>query len=558
MRRNPIYSFKTRTQTGINKVPLFSTIIIDDADGQHQPRTVQIIDKKFADGTPFKDTTTIGEFLDTPSAYIDQMETTEIPSELEKITEGLNTGWRLLGEPANKFGTIGKHAVDFSHVTDPIYNGSLFGATGNYSLAMGLNTQARGHCSIAIGEGTISLTRGSLTLGQYNVGSNWNNIVEIGNGVAAASRSNAVEIRKNGLIITPSVSLNNIEIAPNKCLVTKEYSDKNLDSKYDKTGGTIKGKVEIIGNNDLTPAIPADLKVGNDLTVYGDVTFNKWIQVGVNTNSQSGIEFRDPLVGDALQPKLYWDNTSSNFFVEYGDSNIPQKLWNSNNDGAGSGLDADTIHGIPGNKLATKYYVNTKLDAGLALKYDKTGGKIDGNVQITGSLTAENDAEFSGNVSLQNIITSLTIHNWLDVSENTNLRKDLSVKGTVDIGVDQDTNSVIAFTCASQSGFKPKFFWNNNTNQFNVNTLAGNNLKVWHQGNFNPATKLDVTGGTITEDLTIEENLGVNQNLEVNQNLKVSLKTELNGKVFIKNLPNTDPGVQGQLWNDAGTLKVSL
>jgi len=85
MRRNPIYVFEDRNSVGINKVPLDSTIQINDADGNGNPVIVQLVDKSNFDAT-----TTIGDFLDNENSY---EKPTTIPPDLKgyvDVTEDEN------------------------------------------------------------------------------------------------------------------------------------------------------------------------------------------------------------------------------------------------------------------------------------------------------------------------------------------------------------------------------------------------------------------------------------------------------------------------------------
>jgi hypothetical protein len=75
-------------------------------------------------------------------------------SQLEKITEGGNTGWRLLGQDPSNYGNIGDGAVDLSINS---LTSSTSGATGNYSMAMGIYTTASGNYgATALGDITIA------------------------------------------------------------------------------------------------------------------------------------------------------------------------------------------------------------------------------------------------------------------------------------------------------------------------------------------------------------------------------------------------------------------
>ncbi|OUS02495.1 hypothetical protein A9Q86_03040 [Flavobacteriales bacterium 33_180_T64] len=147
-------------------------------------------------------------------------------SGLEKITEGGNIGWRLIGtEPANH-GNIGEDAVDLSVSHN---QSTTRGATGEHSVAFGRNatasgknstaigieTNASGIYSTALGVGTISESFSSVAIGRLNIGGGYagvpNNpgstlswvetdpLFEIGNG-KNSSRSNALTVLKNGKV----------------------------------------------------------------------------------------------------------------------------------------------------------------------------------------------------------------------------------------------------------------------------------------------------------------------------------------------------------------------
>lgn len=74
-------------------------------------------------------------------------------SQLEKITENANTGWRLLGRDTASYGNIGLDAVDLSASIGP---STTKGATGAYALASGYNTTASGYNAVALGRTTTA------------------------------------------------------------------------------------------------------------------------------------------------------------------------------------------------------------------------------------------------------------------------------------------------------------------------------------------------------------------------------------------------------------------
>jgi len=87
-------------------------------------------------------------------------------SELEKITEGSNTGWRLLGQDPSTHSDIGRNALDFTtamYINDSGASGPssvAFGfetkATGNYSFVSGIWSEANGYASQAMGKNSIA------------------------------------------------------------------------------------------------------------------------------------------------------------------------------------------------------------------------------------------------------------------------------------------------------------------------------------------------------------------------------------------------------------------
>ncbi|MFL0354735.1 tail fiber domain-containing protein [Xanthomarina sp. GH4-25] len=111
-------------------------------------------------------------------------------SGLEVLTEGSNTGHRIIGRNPAYYGTIGNNAIDLSYSSGFSLER---GATGNYSTAMGYNTTATAYASTVIG--------------RYNTGSgnatSWiatDPLFIIGNGTSNSNKSNAFTVLKNGHI----------------------------------------------------------------------------------------------------------------------------------------------------------------------------------------------------------------------------------------------------------------------------------------------------------------------------------------------------------------------
>ncbi len=141
-------------------------------------------------------------------------------SELERIIQGGNTGWRLLGRDPSFYGTIGQNAVDFSNgvITPSVNRGATgansaaFGvnttASGNGSFAAGRESRASGFNSFALGQNVQAKAVNAISVGGFNdiadvPGSEaqpTDRIFQIGNGTATNNTSNAMTVLRNGAI----------------------------------------------------------------------------------------------------------------------------------------------------------------------------------------------------------------------------------------------------------------------------------------------------------------------------------------------------------------------
>ncbi|MFP4846551.1 hypothetical protein [Winogradskyella sp. PE311] len=223
------------------------------------PTTI-INDVPMAKQARFADTASQASFASTAN-FANTAAIANNVSGLEQITEGGNTGWRLVGTDPNNFGPIGSAAIDLSyspslsetrgatgensialgigtHASDLAsmamgYNttasesvstamGFATTASGALSTAMGDNTTASGAVSTAIGSQTTASGVGSTAMGfqtkaesyrstaigRFNIGgattngdTNWfsaDPLFEVGNGDHLNSRNNALTIYKNG------------------------------------------------------------------------------------------------------------------------------------------------------------------------------------------------------------------------------------------------------------------------------------------------------------------------------------------------------------------------
>jgi len=202
-------------------------------------------------------------------------------SELEKITEGGNTGWTLLGDDRDTKGDIGEHSIDFSQSPN---NSTTQGPTGNYSMAVGQNIVVSGNHSFAAGYeleatgvnsvsfgdhcrspgrhafsgglachaegfssfafGQDSIVTGSsscafgrkvsasndymIAVGMYNTGTSTDTVCEVGIGLNDSNTANAFEIYNDGTVTAPEATVSLIDSRGNRTLIHKEYLQNYL------------------------------------------------------------------------------------------------------------------------------------------------------------------------------------------------------------------------------------------------------------------------------------------------------------------------------------------
>ena len=151
-----------------------------------QAKTVEIDNVDDADADPTNEIQNLS--LSGSDLSISGGNTLTLPAStgLEKITEGGNTGWRLIGQDPANHGDIGSDALDLSVGTSA---STKFGATNLGSVAMGVNTEASGDYSTAMGVATLAQAYKSTAIGYLNIGGgnahSWvstDPLFEIGNG----------------------------------------------------------------------------------------------------------------------------------------------------------------------------------------------------------------------------------------------------------------------------------------------------------------------------------------------------------------------------------------
>jgi len=140
-----------------------------------------------------------GDYISMNTVNNNKIVITADLSGLEKVSEGFNTGWRLIGMDPDNYGNIGNGAVDLSIQT---LSSSVNGATGNNSFSAGLNNEASGNYSVALGsfvkaqnEGAISFGYSNEATGLYSLATGTvNKAIGVGSTVMGRSHSTATTI----------------------------------------------------------------------------------------------------------------------------------------------------------------------------------------------------------------------------------------------------------------------------------------------------------------------------------------------------------------------------
>jgi|GEM_PF-1772277 len=202
---------------------------------------------------------------------------------LEAVSDGSDTGWRLVGEDLADHANIGSKAIDFT----------VFGSTGNagatnfFSFAQGQEIISSGQGSVGFGNNSIASAQYAFTVGNGNTASGsesatigfqnnatgnrafavntlntasgasssafgvWNfaratgefsvgqystdytpngtndRAFNVGAGTSDANRVDALTILRSGEVLAPNIDNSKITAASDKVLITKEYADEN-------------------------------------------------------------------------------------------------------------------------------------------------------------------------------------------------------------------------------------------------------------------------------------------------------------------------------------------
>jgi hypothetical protein len=355
-------------------------------------------------------------------------------SELQKITEGSNTGWRILGMNASNYGDIGANALDLSRSTlastttgatgpDAFAAGFVTTASGTNSTAMGNSTNASGMFSTAMGSGSIASGQSSTAIGNFSRAT----------GVVSIAAGNEVRAKSFGELTVGSF---------NDTLTTVNSSTFAGDNNRTFTVGTGSSNtarrtsfvVQQNGNVGVGASAPnAQLQLGNTFANRKVVLFeaanNDHQYYGVGINNQ------------VLRYQVDATNSSHVFFAGASATTSNELMRITGTGNVGIGITAPTanlmVGGTPGigglvtfnglnygshffigatqdtyirgGKIGSHVYINddavignVKIGAGgiPTEKLDITGNlKVSGNICYSGTIGACSDLRYKTNFS---------------------------------------------------------------------------------------------------------------------------------------------------------------
>jgi hypothetical protein len=199
-------------------------------------------------------------------------------------------------------------------------------ASGNYSAVIGLG-ESSGEYSKSISLLGNAKSFAETIMGTYpddspaplstNSFNPLDKLFSIGNGSSGVLKSNALTILKNGTITTPSLTINLIDTASEKVLVTKEYLSRQREITSSTTIANSDNGQTIFINNGATPititinttVTTANFGVGFIQEGIGDVTF---VGTGVSLTNPIGLKSKGQGYATYIERKL---NTSSFFLL---------------------------------------------------------------------------------------------------------------------------------------------------------------------------------------------------------------------------------------------------
>ena len=181
---------------------------------------------------------------------------------LESVTEGSNTGVRLSSSDAANHGDIGDYAVDLSYSDSA---STIFGATGQYSVTMGLKATANGNVSTAMGSVTTASGYVSTAMGINTTASG---VFSTATGAGTTASGNVSTAMGEGTEASDYASTVIGQFNSSGSTATSADSFSTSAPAFVIGNGTASSSrsdaFKVMFNGDAT--------VSNDLTVNGDVT----------------------------------------------------------------------------------------------------------------------------------------------------------------------------------------------------------------------------------------------------------------------------------------------
>ena len=182
-------------------------------------------------------------------------------SELQKITEGSNTGWRILGRNPLNYGDIGSDAMDLSN---SVSTSSTNGATGTWSTAFGTNTTASGNQSTAIGLATTASGDNSTAMGITTTASGAKStamgFITVASGDASTAMGEGTQAKSYSEVAIGSYNTDYAALGTTSLNVADRAFGVGIGTSGGRKDGLIVYKDGTLAFNKLTaaPAITAD------------------------------------------------------------------------------------------------------------------------------------------------------------------------------------------------------------------------------------------------------------------------------------------------------------
>ena len=375
------------------------------------------------------------------------------------------------------------------------------------------------------------------------------NFLELYTDLAATTSSNGIltNTDTNGnVLIQPNgtgiVEVDQLQI--NNDAITSLITNSDLTLSGNGTGGVNALGVfttgEIVTNQITSNGSNANLKLVTSGT--GDLIIDTDGQVGIGTVNNP-------------DTKLHIKSASATITLQRtADANTPGLSFQNSGGNVRAELQMDGTSGTS-NTIFFKTYDGASLAERLRVTH--TGATV------TGTLNIDNAISITDNIitsSASNANLELSASGSGEVTTDTNFKL---ISATPFIKIQRTNNANVPgvdfIGSAGTSGAKILFDGTSGTaNELIFQTFDGasltESLRVQRSGAKVTGT-LDIDGGiTITDNTITTASSNTNLQIDASGTGAIELLTQ---KVIMANLPTSDPGTAGQLFNDSGTLKVS-